>query len=130
MDNDRAKTSARASCGAVIAQRHFMTSIRQSGKGASHEPSVRSPARRRFRRPRPAKAGTTYKARFMGREHGSRTKGASHEPPGFRLRQASGAFDWLARPKAAGDCRTPRRCRAGPCSNRFMGLMRETGLVS
>ena len=31
-------------------------------------------------------------------------------PPGFGLRQSSGAFP--TRPKAAEDCRTPRRCRA------------------
>ncbi|MBM3838631.1 MAG: hypothetical protein FJ398_11830 [Verrucomicrobia bacterium] len=43
---------------------------------------VCSPAFRRPRRTRPAKAGTTCRAWFMGRVHGPEAKGTSHEPDG------------------------------------------------
>ena len=40
--------------------------------------------------------------------------GSSKTPPGFGVRQSSGAFDKPATGKAAKDCRTPGRCRALP----------------
>jgi len=47
-------------------------------------------------------------------------------PPGFGVRQSSGAFTTVAiQWKAAEDCRSPRRCRARP---RRAGFKPEWGL--
>ena len=50
-------------------------------------------------------------------------------PPGFGLRQSSGAFGSRRSRKAAEVCRTPRRCRAGVSPIRFKAPMRDSRIM-
>src|SRR5687768_4997165 len=75
-----------------------------------HEPALGAPASRR--------RGDEFRAGSGGSFHGT-----SEAPPGFGLRQSSGALTMEAsHPKAPEDWRSPRRCRA---VHRFMVPMHD-----